>query len=62
MERIRLLFVEGQLTKVVLEQTCMGIFFINSVSDTISTILLLPIPSGDRRGPQFEKHCSRCCL
>jgi len=34
-ELIRLLSVEGQPTKAVLAQTCMGIFFIRSVSDKI---------------------------
>jgi hypothetical protein len=35
MELILLLSVEGQPTTVVLAQTCMGVFFIRSVYDTI---------------------------
>jgi hypothetical protein len=34
-ELIRLLCVEGQPIKAVLPQTCMGVFFIHSVSHTI---------------------------
>jgi hypothetical protein len=34
-EPIRLLSVEGQTTNIVLAQTCMGVFFIRSVSGTI---------------------------
>jgi len=60
-ELIRLLSVEGQPTKAVLAQTCMGVFFIRSVSDTIFAMLFLPKPPADhlanRCGPQFEKHC-----
>jgi hypothetical protein len=42
--RIYLLSVEGQPTKAVLVQTCMGVFFIRSVSDTIIAMLFLPRP------------------
>jgi hypothetical protein len=62
-ELIRLLSVEGQPTKEVLAQTCVGVVFIRSVSDTISVMLLLQKPpaNGCRPpvvgGPQFEKHC-----
>jgi hypothetical protein len=58
MEIIRLLSVEGQPTKAVSAQTCMGVFFIRAVSDTIFAMLFLRI----RRGPpavrrlQFERH------
>jgi amino acid transporter len=50
-ELIRLHSVEGQPKIAVLAQTCMGIFFILSVSDTIFTMLFLPKPLADRRGP-----------
>jgi hypothetical protein len=32
---IHLLSVDGQQTKAVLAETCMGVFFIRSVSDTV---------------------------
>jgi hypothetical protein len=48
-ELIRLLSVEGQPTKAVLAQTCMGVFFIRYVSDTIFSINLLPKPPAVRR-------------
>jgi hypothetical protein len=48
-ELIRLLSVEGQPTKVVLAQTCMGVFFIRSVSDTIFARLFLPKTPADHR-------------
>jgi hypothetical protein len=38
----RLLSVEGQLTKAVLAQTGMGVFFVRSVSDTTFILLFLP--------------------
>jgi hypothetical protein len=40
----------------VLAQTCMGVFFIPSVSDTIFAKLSFPKPPVNRRGPQFDKH------
>jgi hypothetical protein len=40
-ELSRLLSVEGQPTKVVLAQTCMGVFFIPSMFDTIFEMLFL---------------------
>jgi hypothetical protein len=58
-ELIRLLYVESQSTKAVLAQTCMGVFFIRSVFDTMYATLLLPKPPADRRGPQFEKYWCR---
>jgi hypothetical protein len=58
LERIRLLTVEGQQTKAVLAQTCMGVFFIRSVPDTIFVVLFSyesacgpPVV----RRPQFDK-------
>jgi hypothetical protein len=42
MELIRLIYVEGRLTKAVLAQTCMGIIFISSMSNTIFTMFFLP--------------------
>jgi hypothetical protein len=41
----KLLSVEGHLTKTVSAQTCLGVFFIRSVSDTIFAVLFLPKPS-----------------
>jgi hypothetical protein len=41
-ELTRLLSVEGQPTKAGLAQTCMGVFFIRSVSDTIFAMFFLP--------------------
>jgi hypothetical protein len=50
MERTNLLLsVEGQLTQAVLTQTCMGVFFICSASDTIFTIFFLLKPPADGR-------------
>jgi hypothetical protein len=61
-ERIRLLTVEDQPTKAVLALTYMGVFFINSVSDTIFTKLFLPKQLqtavdhlANRWGPQSQK-------
>jgi hypothetical protein len=55
---IRLLSVAGQPTKAVLVQTCMGVFFILSVYDTIIAMRFLSKPPADhlanRRGPQFD--------
>jgi hypothetical protein len=65
-ELIRLLSVEVQRTKAFLTQTCMGVFFIHSVSDTIFSTCFIPEPPVDRHGPpvvrrpQFEKHRSSC--
>jgi hypothetical protein len=53
---------EGQPTKLVLAQTCMGVFFIRSVSDTIFAMPFPTKPPTDSHGlsvvsgPQFEKH------
>jgi hypothetical protein len=61
-ELIRLHSVEGQPTKAVLAQTCMGAFFILSFPDII--LLFFPKQSADRlgppvvHGPQYEKHWS----
>jgi hypothetical protein len=52
-ELIRLLSVQGQSTKVVLAQTCVGAFFIRSVSDTIFAVLF---SSETACGPRSEKH------
>jgi hypothetical protein len=41
-------YVEGQPRKAVLAQTCMGEFFIRSVSDTIFTMLFLLKSPSDR--------------
>jgi hypothetical protein len=49
MQRIRLLSAEDRPTKAVLVQTCMGVFFILSVFDTISATHFLLKPSADRR-------------
>jgi hypothetical protein len=35
------------VTKAVLAQTCMGVFFIRSVSDTMFAVILLPKPPAD---------------
>jgi hypothetical protein len=43
-ELIRLLSVDGQPTKAVLAQICVGVFFIYSVSDTIFAMSFLPKP------------------
>jgi hypothetical protein len=56
-ELIRLLSDEGQPAKLVLAQTCMGVFFIRYVTGTIFAMLFLLEPPEDRRGPQCEKHC-----
>jgi hypothetical protein len=53
-ELIFLLSVEGQPTKAVLAQTCMAVFLIRSVSDTI---LAMFFSSETAYGPQFDKHC-----
>jgi hypothetical protein len=50
-ELIRLLSVEGQPTKAVLAQTRKGLFFILSMSDTVSAVLFLPKPPADHRRP-----------
>jgi hypothetical protein len=50
-ERIRLLSIQGQPTKAILSQTCMGAFFIRSVSDIIFALLFLLKQTADRRGP-----------
>jgi hypothetical protein len=42
-----ILSVEGQSTKVVLAQTCKGVFFIRSVSDTIFALRFLLKPLAD---------------
>jgi hypothetical protein len=36
--------VQGQPTKTILTQTCVRVFFIRSVSDTIFVIIFLPKP------------------
>jgi hypothetical protein len=69
MELIRLIYVEGRLTKAVLAQTCMGVIFISSMSNTIFTMFFSSEIAADHlanrrgppvvRGPQFEKHCFR---
>jgi hypothetical protein len=53
-EVIRLLSVEGQPTEAVLAQTCEGVFFFRSVSDTIFAMPFLPKPPADSRWS--EKH------
>jgi hypothetical protein len=61
-ERSHLLSVEGQPTKAVLAQTCMSVFFICSVPDTIFEMLFFKLPADhleNCRGLQFKKHCSR---
>jgi hypothetical protein len=65
-ERIRVLSIEGQPTRAVLAQTCMAVYFIRSVSDTIFAMLLIPKPHADHlanchgalvfHGPQFEEN------
>jgi hypothetical protein len=59
MERIHLLSVEDQPTKALLAQTCVGVFFIHSVSDTI---FCDAIYSKTACGPHFTKHWSRGML
>jgi hypothetical protein len=58
-KRIKIIPV-AKVTKAVLAQTCMGVFFIRSVPGIIFAKLFLPKPPTDnlmnRRGPQFEKH------
>jgi hypothetical protein len=49
---------EGEKTKTLLAQTSMAVFFIHSVSDTISQCYSFPKCLADRRGPQFDKYCS----
>jgi hypothetical protein len=44
----------GQPTKAVLAQTCMGVFFIHSVSDTSFAILFLPKTLAGHRRPTGE--------
>jgi hypothetical protein len=51
-ELIRLISVEGQPTKTVLAQTCMGVLFIRSVSDTIFAIIFFPTPPRTTGGPR----------
>jgi hypothetical protein len=46
-------FFEGQPTKAVLVQTCIGIFFIVPVDDIIFAFILEP--STDRRGQPGEQ-------
>jgi hypothetical protein len=53
-ELIHLHCAEGQPTKTVLAQTCMGVFFIRSVSDKIIAKLFLPKSPTDRYGPPGE--------
>jgi hypothetical protein len=48
-ELIRLLSVECHPTKAVLAETCMGAFFIPSVSDTVFAMLFLSKPPADYR-------------
>jgi hypothetical protein len=43
-ELIRLLSVDGQPIKADLAQTCVGVFFIRAVSDTIFAMPFLPKP------------------
>jgi hypothetical protein len=43
-ELIRVLSADGQPTRTVLAQTCVGVFFIRSVSDTIFAVPFLPKP------------------
>jgi hypothetical protein len=65
---IRLLSVEGQPIKAVLAQTCMGVFFVRLVSDTIFAIPYLPKARTDHHWPpmarclHFEKHCCNLSL
>jgi hypothetical protein len=51
-EIILLLPVEGQPTKIILAKTCVDVVFIRSVSDTIYSVLFLPKPPAERRGPR----------
>jgi hypothetical protein len=51
MENIRLRSVEDQPIKAVLAQTCMGVFLILSLPDTIFRILFLLTPPRNRRAP-----------
>jgi hypothetical protein len=60
-----LISVEGQPTKAVLAQTCMGVFIIRSVyniifaffsSETVTDHLENRCGTPVVRGPQFEKH------
>jgi hypothetical protein len=46
---IRLLSAQGQPTKAVLAQTCMVVFFIRPVSDTIFEMIFIPKPPADHR-------------
>jgi hypothetical protein len=41
-----------KVTKIALAQTCMGVFFIRSVSDANSATFFLPKPPANRRGPR----------
>jgi hypothetical protein len=50
MERIHLLSGEGQWTKAVLIQTCMGVVFIHSMCDTIFAMLFLQKPPVEHSG------------
>jgi len=64
---IRLISVEGQQTKAVLAQTCMGVFFIRSVSDIIFAMLFLPKPPATAADHRWSAdHSLRntvvCCL
>jgi hypothetical protein len=53
-ELIRLLSVEWQPSKAVLAKTCMSVFFIRSMSDTILEMrFVLKLPA-NRRGPPDE--------
>jgi hypothetical protein len=55
-----------KVTKAVLAQTCTGVFFIRSVSDTTSEMLFLLKPPvnhlANLHRPQFEKHWHRQCM
>jgi hypothetical protein len=46
-ELIRLLSADGQPTRTVLVQTCVGVFFVRSVSDTIFAVPFLPEAASD---------------
>jgi hypothetical protein len=63
-----ILSAEGQPTKAVLAQTCMGVFIIHQY--LMQFLLCLFFRNRlrtaedqlvNRRGPQFEKHCYRLC-
>jgi hypothetical protein len=54
--QIRLLSVEGQPTKTVLAQTCVGVIFIHSMYGTSFALFCFPSKTGF--GSLFEKHCT----